>query len=435
MKGPAKSGDAAWSQPGFAPFWTAFTVSSFGNYVTSLAIQVLVVLTLHEGAGGVGLVQAALWLPYLLFGVVAGVLVDRSQRRPLLIATDLARGVLLVAIPVLAVTHHLTLTMLLIFMAIFGLLSLINDAAAQSFLPRLVPKHLLVAANARLDQSDAVAQTSGPAVAGAVVTLLSAPWAVLVDAATYLASGLLLLRVPVVEPARRRASLRTVRYEAVEGLRWVYTHATLRALALSTHSWFFFLALAGAVETPFALRTLGLNAFGLGLVLAAAGVGGLAGSLAATRVGARFGTGRVVIACSALTGLAWGVIALSPHGPTGWVTFAVGQLLFGLSIGADNANSIGYRQLVTADRLQGRTNATMRSINRAMIVVGAPIGGLLGDVLGFRPILWTSVVGFLVGAAALAVSNFRHVRIEGGSVAGEPSLTAEPSGWDTPVID
>lgn len=420
MRHLAESGDSPWSQPGFAPFWTAFSVSSFGNYVTTLAIQVLVVLTLHEGAGGVGLVQAALWFPYLLFGVMAGVLVDRSQRRPLLIATDLSRGVLLVAIPLLATTHDLTLTTLVVFMAMFGLLSLVNDAAAQSFLPRLVPRHLLVAANARLDQSDAVAQTSGPAVAGALVSLLSAPWAVLVDAASYLASGFLLLRVPVVEPARRRASLHTVRMEAVEGLRWVYTHATLRPLALSTHSWFLCVALAGAVETPFALRSLGLNAFGLGLVLAVGGIGGLAGSLAATRLGARFGTGRVVVACSALTGAAWGVIALSPHGPAGWVLFAAGQLLFGLSIGAENANSLGYRQLVTADRLQGRTNATMRSINRAMIVVGAPIGGLLGDVVGFRPILWASAVGSLLGAAALGLSGFRHVRVEGGQSSDSP---------------
>jgi predicted MFS family arabinose efflux permease len=167
---------------------------------------------------------------------------------------------------------------------------------------------------------------------------LSAPWAVLVDAASYLASGFLLLRVPVIEPARRRASLHTVRMDALEGLRWVYTHATLRPLALSTHSWFLCVALAGAVETPFALRSLGLNPFGLGLVLAVGGIGGLAGSLAATRLGVRLGTGRVVVACSALTGVAWGVIALSPHGPAGWVLFAAGQLLFGLSIGAENAN-------------------------------------------------------------------------------------------------
>jgi Bacterial protein of unknown function (DUF894). len=137
-------------------------VSGFGSYVTTLAVQVLVVVTLHQDSGGVGVVNAAQWLPYLLFGLVAGVLVDRSRRRPMLVTTDLVRGGLLVAVPLLAFTQHLTMVVLAAFMVIFGPMSLVNDAAAQSFLPRLVPTAHLTAAHARLDHSDAVAQTSGP---------------------------------------------------------------------------------------------------------------------------------------------------------------------------------------------------------------------------------------------------------------------------------
>jgi len=151
------------------------TISGFGTYVTTLAIQVLIVLTLNEGAAGVGLVNAARWVPYMLFGLVAGVLVDRSRRRPLLVTTDLGRGLLLIGVPVLALTHQLSIVVLMGFMAVFGLMSLIHDAAFQSFLPRLVPAQLLTGANARLDQSDAVAQTSGPVLAGGLVALLSAP--------------------------------------------------------------------------------------------------------------------------------------------------------------------------------------------------------------------------------------------------------------------
>jgi MFS family permease len=283
--------------PGYVRFWTAATVSGFGTYVTSLAIQVLVVVTLDEGAGGVGLVNSARWLPYLLFGLVAGVLVDRSRRRPLLVTTDLGRGLLLIAIPLLAFTHHLTLVVLMTFMVVFGLMSLVNDAASQAFVPRLVPSTLLTPANARIDQSDAVAQTSGPALAGGLVSLLTAPWAVLVDAASYLISGLLLLRLPVIEPPSRRVSLRGIRGEALEGLRWVYRHRTLAPFALGTHAWFLFFAFVNAVLPPFALRTLDLGAFGFGLALALGGIGGLLGALAATRLGARFGAGRVVIGC------------------------------------------------------------------------------------------------------------------------------------------
>jgi hypothetical protein len=154
-----------------------------------------------------------------------------------------------------------------------------------------------------------------------------------------------------------------VRGEAGQGLRWVYHRATLRALALTTQAWFLCSAVTGAVLIPFALRTLGLSPFGLGLALAAAGVGGLLGSLAAVRLGMRFGAGRVVIARRAATALAWALAALSADSAAGWLLIGAGQFLLGLSMDADNANEMGYRQTVTPDRLQGRMNATMRSIN------------------------------------------------------------------------
>jgi MFS family permease len=326
--------------------------------------------------------------------------------------TDLGRGVLLTAIPVLALTHRLSIPVLMVFMAVFGLLSLLNDAAFQSFLPRLVPARLLTAANARLDQSDAVAQTSGPALAGGLVSLLTAPWAILVDAASYVISGVLLTRINVAEPPPAPATDRSIRREAAEGLRWVYTHPILRPLALNTHGWFLCSAVAGAVLTPFALQDVGLNPFGLGLALAAGGVGGLVGSLAATGLGGRFGSGRIVIACRTLTAASWAAMALSTPHWSGWLLFGASQLLLGLSLGAENANEMGYWQVATPDHLQGRMNATRRSINRAMIVIGAPAGGFLGDAIGYRTMLLTAAGGFLLVAAALAASRFRDARVE-----------------------
>lgn len=407
--------------PGFLRFWTATTVSGFGTYVTSVAIQVLVVITLHEGATGVGLVNSARWLPYLLFGLVAGVLVDRSRRLPLLVTTDIGRGLLLVAVPLLALTHQLSLIVLMAFMVVFGLMSLVNDAASQSFVPRLVHGSLLTRANARLDQSDAVAQTSGPALAGGLVSLLTAPWAVLVDAASYLISGLLLLRIPVLEPGSQRVSLRGIRREAVEGLRWVYRHATLLPYALGAHAWFLFFAFVNSVLPPFALRTLDLSAFGYGVALAVGGVGGLLGALAATRLGVRFGAGRVAIVCMIGNGLAVAVLALSSSHWLGWVLFGAGEVLLGLSMGASNANEMGYRQSVTPDHLQARMNTTVRSVNRAMIVIGAPVGGILGDAIGFRPVLWIAAAGFVTIAAALAFTPYRDARIE-DDATGAPAV-------------
>jgi MFS family permease len=208
-----------------------------------------------------------------------------------------------------------------------------------------------------------------------------------------------------------------IRGEALEGLRWVYGHPTLRPFAVGTHVWFIFNGVAGAVLVPFALQTLGLTPFGLGLALSAAGVGGLLGSLAATRLGARFGVGRVVIACWTVQGVAYALLALTSARWSGWLLFGAGQLLFGLGLGAENSPSMGYRQAVTPDRLQGRMNTTMRSLNRAMIVVGAPLGGLLADRIGYRPMLWIVAAGFATVAVGLGLSRYRNARL-GDSYTG-----------------
>ncbi len=215
-----------------------------------------------------------------------------------------------------------------------------------------------------------------PALAGGLITLIGAPLAVLVDAASFLVSGALLATARVAEPAPTQVrGSGSMLAEVREGLSWVYRHDTLRPLALGTHAWFFFMAIAGAVVTPFALRTVGLNPFSLGLALAMAGLGGLVGALFAVRLGRRYGAGRVVVASRLVTALAWALIALSPTGPLGWSLFALGQLVLGLELGAENSNEMGYRQIVTPDRLQGRMNTTMLSLNRATIVLGAPLGG------------------------------------------------------------
>ena len=188
-----------------------------------------------------------------------------------------------------------------------------------------------------------------------------------------------------------------------------------------THAWFLCFSVVNVIVPPFALRTLGLSALGFGVALAVGGLGGLAGALGATRLGARFGAGRITIASHAGMALAVGVLALSSSNWVGWVVFGLGELILGLSMGVSNANSMGYRQSVTPDRLQARMNTTMRSINRAMIVLGAPLGGLLADAIGFRVVLWIAVAGFLTVATGLAATPYRHARIEDAA----PALPAE----------
>lgn len=411
--------------PDFARFWVAETVSGFGTYVTTMALQVLVVITLSGTAGDVGLLNAARWLPYLLLGLVVGALVDRRARRPLLVGTDLGRGVLLGAIPALWAVGLLNLPTLMVLMVVFGTMSLLNDAASQSFLPRLVPAPVLLAANARLDQSASVAQTTGPLVGGGLVTLLGAPLAVLVDAASYLVSGILTATISTREALVAVGEQpRNLRREIGDGLRWVYRHRVLAPFAITTHGWFLFNSMATTVFVPYALLGLDLSAFALGATFAAAGVGAVVGSLVTTGLGRRFAAGRIVITCKAMMPLAWGVIAFVPPpdgGGSTALTVAVlggGQLLYGLAMGTENAHEMAYRQSETPDELQSRMNTTMRSINRAVIVVGAPVGGFLADAIGYRPVLGIAAGGFALVALALAASPFRDARHGDGARGG-----------------
>jgi len=398
---------------GFVAFWAAYTVSGFGTYVTTLALQVLVLAGLGGTAIDVGLINAARWLPYLLLGLVVGALVDRRRRRPLLIGSDLGRAAVLMLIPVLFLMGVLGIPVLLAIVVVVGTLSLVGDAASQSLVPRIVPRGQLVAAHARTDQSDAVSQTAGPLVAGALVSLVGAAAAIMVDAASYVFSAIAIWRVRVEEAPARAVPASKLRGEIGEGLRWVYGHRVLGPMSIGTHAWFFFNSILGTVFTTFALLGLNLTAFQLGVALAGAGIAALLGSSVSLRAGRRWGAGAVVIASNLVMVVGWTLIALAPATADRWVVVTVltlGQAFYGLGLGLSNANEMGYRQAVTPDALQARTNTTIRSANRAMIVLGAPLGGVLATAAGYRPALWVAIAGILAATAFLALSPFRTAR-------------------------
>lgn len=395
-------------------YWQAEAVSGFGTYITLLALQTLVVLTLHGSVVQVGWLNATRWMPYLAAGVVAGALVDRRRRRPVMITTDLAQAVLLVAIPVLWWLHLLSLLVLLGIVIVYGTASVVSDAATMAYLPRLVEPRYLQRAHARTDSAGAAAMTAGPALGGLLVSALGAPLAVIADAVTYLYSAAALSRIKVAEPApepgaQPPALLREMR----DGVRWVYRGSGLTTLAITTHGWFAGNAIIGVVLAPFALKVLGLTPFQFGLIGAAGGTGALLGAAVTTRVGLRLGTGRTIIACHVIT--TGGVLVMVPAGEhtRGWASMAVlaaGQWLYGLAMGMSNSHEMSYRQLLTPDELQARTNMTMRSLNRAVMVVTAPLAGILASTWGIRPMLLTAAAIFAAVAAGLAATPFRAVR-------------------------
>lgn len=402
--------------PAFAAFWSVSTISGFSGSVTVIALQVLVVTTLSATPFEVGIVNAAQFVPYLLVGLLVGALVDRWRRRPILVWSGLGQGLLLAAIPLLWFTGHLQLWVVVVLVLLLGGLSVFSNAAQQSFLPLIVPRERLVPANARLDQSSTVAQTSGPVVGGVLVSLLGAPIAVLVDAVSYVVTAIVLGRIPVAEP-RRSDPMRLPHlvHDIREGLRWTYRHPTLAPLAVSTHVWFLANSAVFTAFVPFALRDLGLDPIAYGITLALAGVGGLLGATLATLAGGRLGAGGAILLGRALYPVAWVAIVLSPTVPGSGLlpvllVVGAGQAVQGFAMGIENANEMGYRQAVAPDGMQGRVNATMRSANRTVFAIGALAGGAAAGLIGYRPTIWIGIAVFAIAALIIVVSPFRTAR-------------------------
>lgn len=398
--------------PGFVRYWIASTTGSFGTAVSTVAVQVLVVQMLVATPAEVGVVNAARVLPYAFLGLFAGVLIDRVRRKPLLVWSNAAQAVALLAIPVLWLADALSLPVVAAVLFVVGALSVLEIAARQSFLPRLVPKSALLSANARIDQGDTVAMTSGPALGGGMIAVIGAPFTVLADALTCALGAVMNARVRVEEPAlpRRPTTPAQVLGDIGDGVRFIYRHRTIAPHAISTHIWFVGNAMALTAFAPFALREMGLGAVAYGVVLAFTGVGGLLGALLAVRTGRRLGAGGATLLGFAVAPVAWGGSALAPPTAVGIVILGAAQVVAGFGMGVANANSLGYRQAVTPDALQGRMNATIRSANRTCAVVGALAGGLVAQLLGLRPALWVSVAIFVVAAVVVLSSPLRTAR-------------------------
>ncbi|MDQ6601536.1 MAG: MFS transporter, partial [Chloroflexota bacterium] len=264
---------ALWRHADFLKLWAGQTVSQFGSQVTVLALPLTAALTLHANAANMGFLAAASTAPFLVFGLFAGVWVDRLRRRPILILADIARFALLALIPVLALLGALTLVDLYVIAFLVGILTLFFEVAYQSFLPAVVGRAQLVDGNSKLETTRSAAQIAGPGAAGALVQLVTAPVAIAVDAASFLVSVLFLglIRTPEPSPARTMAR-RRVWAELNEGLRAVLDDPILRATMGSAGTVNMFGSLLFAVFVLYALR-LGIGAGLLGVIFAVGNLG------------------------------------------------------------------------------------------------------------------------------------------------------------------
>jgi MFS family permease len=399
-------------QPDFLKLWSGLTISLVGMQVSGLALPLTAVLFLGASGTEMGILGAARWLPYLVFGLLAGAWLDRVRRRPVLVASHLGRAVLLALIPAGAVFGWLRIEQLYVVTLALGSLMIFSDAAYQALLPTLVSRDDLVDGNSKLELSRSAAQIVGPGLGGWLVQLVSAPIAVAVDAASFAFDAFLVATIRQPEPPPIHATEgRSLRREIAEGLHWVFGSPVLRPMQAASMSFIGANAIWSTVYVLYATRNLHLEPAVLGLIFAAGGPGALAGALTAGAFTRRFGLGPVMVGTHALAGAGVFLIPLAVVLPP----LAVGLLMAAAFVGGSSITlgsiaELSLRQGMTPSRLQGRMNATMRSLNWSMAAVGSLIGGLLGDAIGFVPTLLIGASGSLASTAWLVLSPIPSLR-------------------------
>lgn len=404
----------------FLKLWGGQSVSLFGSQVTRLALPFTAILSLHANAAQLGILGAVQLAPFLLIGLFAGVWVDRLRRRPILIAADIGRALLLSVIPLMALTHTLRIEYLYIVGFALGTLELFFDVAYMSFLPSLIKREQLVDGNSMLQMSDSVAQVSGPGLGGALVQLLTAPLAILVDAFSFLASAISIVAIraredPVPVDARPNAWR-----EMREGLRLVIRNPLLRAIGGCTATLNLSANALFTVYMLYCTTSLGLKPAVIGAIFAVGGLSTVAGTLLAGPAAARFGVGPMLIASPFLIGLASFLIPLAGGPRLVAVLFLLGaQVLFGIGRPIFDINQLSLRQAITPPRMQGRVNASMLFIMWGVIPIGSLVGGLLGSTIGLRQTLAVGALGMSLAFIWVLFSPIWRVRRQPSAIPQE----------------
>ena len=394
----------------------AQAISILGSQVSHIAFPLIAVDVIQASNGAIALMEGAFLLPFVLFSLPVGALLDRRTRRPVMVAMDLVRTGVLLVVPISFALGALTMPVLYLALFSIGAASLVYDVANQSYLPELLRGPRLAEANSRMMVIDSGASVAGPPIAGLIVGRLGGPFAIVIDSLSYLASAAMLRRVrhrespPQLPDGEPRTRLRD---EIREGLAWVLGHRHLRGNATAALLFNFFGAIAnGAVMIAFGRRELLLPTEVLGIILGAGVIGLLVGSIVSRRMAERIGVGRSIIFGGALIpvmplGLAFlnssmGVLPITLAAVGAQVLSFFGAALF-------HTNQVTYRQLVTPKPLLGRMNASMKWVMLVGMPLGALVGAFVAEHYGLRAALYASALGILVAPIPLLMSGIARV--------------------------
>ncbi|HEX2753927.1 MAG TPA: MFS transporter [Candidatus Limnocylindrales bacterium] len=448
---PATPRGGLFRHPNYLKLWTAATVSLFGTQVSQIAIPFIAAVVLKASAGEVGLLTTIEFLPFILFALPAGVWVDRFPKRRILVIGDLGRALMLISIPIASALGSLTIWQLYLVGFVNGAMTVFFDVADQSFLPAILDRGELVEGNSKLQISQSSAQILGQPVGGGLVALLSAPVAVLIDAASYFGSAALILWIRLTSGGARSTGRRSdiarnaageaigdagtatsptagaslaaasgdtpvasdedggMRGQIAAGLGYIGHHRFLASIAASTATSNLFSNIAFAILPVYLYTTLGLSPASVGAIGGIGGAGVLIGALLASRIAKAFGVGRVIVGSLLLGGLAGLLVPAAPPELAFW--FVATAFFIGSIAGVVyNVNQVSLRQAITPEHFLGRMNATMRFLVWGTIPIGSLIGAGLSEVIGVHMTIWVGATLGVFSFLPVLLSPVRSLR-------------------------
>jgi MFS family permease len=400
-----------WRHPDFLKLWAAQTLAALSANVTNLALPLIAALTLHASPFEMGLLSTAATLPNILVGLFAGAWADRARRRPIMIAADVARAVLLLSIPAAVLLNLLTIWQLYAVLFLSGICTTFPDVANVSYLPSLVGRSQLIGANSRIVASASVANAVGPGLAGGLIQILTAPLALIVDACSLALSAVLMLAIGSREhtpaPERRSAGIRE---DISRGMRPLYSDPMLRSVVGSSMLYLFFSSIMLAVYLLYATRDLQIAPAVLGAIFAAGGAGAVLGALIAGRLTRRLGLGRAMIGANLVGGLFILLIPLAGAAASAAaLLLAIAQFASQMMGAIFYINQTSLLQIATPDHVRGRANASYRFLTMGTLPLGSLLGGILGATIGLRPTLAIGGLGMLLPVVWLVLSPLRRL--------------------------
>jgi predicted MFS family arabinose efflux permease len=411
----------------FVKLWIGETVSLVGTQMTQLALPLVAIVTLQATAFEVGILNATRYAPVVVFSLLAGVWLDARRRRPTLIAADLAAAVLIGMIPVAGALGVLSIWLLCAIALLAAVPQVFFDIGVLSYLPSLVERRHLADANSKFQMSLSVASIAGPSLAGVLFGLLAAPVILAVNSASYLVSMAMLILIRRPEEAPQPPAERpSVARATVDGLRKVFGNAILRSLLLQ--SCMFNLAYNGlfTVFTVYAIRTLGLSATELGLVVGSAAVSAFFVATVANRITSALGLGRTLL-LTTLGACGTPLLFLLPRdaSPVGLVLLGACWAFYAANVTVYNIAAVTLRQVITPNRLMARMNGSYRLLVFGTGPLGALAGGVLGSALGLRPAMVIAAIALTTPAIWILFSPIFRLR---EMPAGPDEELAEPDG-------